>query len=215
MSALPSEADALNPFKPARRKSAWTDDWVKDWLVDGEVLDAASESHFLKLALGKKRPRKKGGAGYNVRIGRLREIEAVIKSRHGPIIPETDDGDLYIRAAAYALNAYCYASDEPEQFPERLRGWCHRFAPWALRRAAEIIGPILRDLQGRKYDLSADEVARLLNIRLLDRWDYNFKTIGACDVTPTIRQKIAAHKKRKHDKARQAEKRLQQGRRPH
>lgn len=218
MSALPAtdEPEIVGTeLKLPRRKSAWSDEWVKNWRVEGDVLDANDTSHFLKLALGKKRPRRQSGGPFDIRIARLREIEAIIRHRHGPIIPETDDGDLYILAAAYALNALCYSRDEPDLFPERLRGWCHRFAPWALRRAAAVIGPILRKLHGRKYDLSADEVARVLNIRLIDRMDYGFKTIGGCDVTPTIRQKIAANKKRKHDKARQAAKRLKQGRRPH
>ena len=58
------------------------------------------------------------------------------------------------------------------------------WAPWALPRAAEILRPILRDMEGRWLGLDADDVAHLLMVTNWERTGQEFKTIGACDFHP-------------------------------
>lgn len=142
---------------------------------------------------------------------RLREIEQLIKARHGRIVPENDD-DAYIVAAAHALNPIC--REAHESLDVALDGWCHRWMPWALPRAAELIRPALLQVQRRKHDLGADEVARLLAVTNWERTGQEFKTIGACDIPTEIRLAIAANEKRRKDRERLSAKRRAAGVQP-
>lgn len=149
---------------------------------------------------------------FSVNVLRLREIEQLISSRLGQIIPETDDADLYIKAAAYALNAHCQSRNL--DFEVALRGWCSRWCPWALPQAATILRPIMHALRNRRLDLAADEVASILNVSLWERIAQDFRSIGACDVPTEIRKGIARNYKRERDRERQAKKRLAAGVQP-
>jgi len=143
---------------------------------------------------------------------RLREIERVIEARHGLTVPETDDGDLYIEAAAHALNAHC--KDRGGDLDQMLTGWCSRWAPWARPRAGVVLRPILNKLVRRIYDLRADAVAILIQVTYSERQMLELATIGACDVPRHIRRSMAKARKREIDRQRQAEIRRQQGRQP-
>lgn len=146
---------------------------------------------------------------YSRNLQRLREIERVIHFRHGTIVPETDDPS-YIEAAAYALNAHCFAKGG--DLPASLRGWCSRWMPWSLPRAAELIRPVLNGLVHRKYDLRADDVARLLLVTFAEREHLGLSTIGAHDLPAKMRKAIVKDRKRKRDRARQAAIRTAEGR---
>lgn len=146
---------------------------------------------------------------FSVNILRLREIEQLIVARHGQFVPETDDADLFIRAAAYALNAHCRRRGL--DFDVALRGWCNRWCPWVLSQAATLLRPILHALRSRRLDLGADEVASLLNVTLWERNAQEFRSIGACDVPTEIRRGIARNYKRERDRKRQEGKRRAAG----
>lgn len=137
---------------------------------------------------------------FSVNVLRLREIEQLIVARHGQIIPETDDADLFIKAAAYALNAHC--RQKHLDFEVALRGWCSRWCPWVLPQAATVLRPILHALRSRRLDLAADEVAHILNVTLWERTAQEFRSIGACDVPTEIRKGIARNYKRERDRKR-------------
>lgn len=145
-------------------------------------------------------------------ILRLREIERVIESRHGMGVPETDDGDLYIEAAAFALNAHSRARGK--DLDHLLHGWCSRWAPWALARAGSVLRPILNKLVRRVHDLKADDVAKLIQVTYSERQMIGLCTIGACDVPRHVRRAMAKARKREIDRQRQAEIRRRQGRQP-
>lgn len=149
---------------------------------------------------------------FSVHLLRLREIEKVIAARHGMTVPETDDGDLYIEAAAFALNAHCHARGG--DLDQMLDGWCGRWAPWARPRAGALLRPILNNLVRRKYDLKADEVANLIQVAYSERQMLSLCTIGACDVPRHLRRSMAKNRKKDIDRQRQAEIRRQQGRQP-
>ncbi|MBT1155753.1 hypothetical protein J1C56_09125 [Aminobacter anthyllidis] len=149
---------------------------------------------------------------FSVNVLRLREIEQLIVARHGQFVPETDDADLFIKAAAYALNAHCRRRGL--DFEVALRGWCNRWCPWVLSQAATLLRPILHALRSRRLDLGADEVAGLLNVTLWERNAQEFRSIGACDVPTEIRKGIARNVKRDRDRERQVNKRRAAGVQP-
>ena len=49
------------------------------------------------------RPKRRSDWAFSLELLRLREVELVMKARHGSVLPETDHADLYIRAAALSL----------------------------------------------------------------------------------------------------------------
>ncbi|MEZ5781840.1 MAG: hypothetical protein R3D70_09445 [Rhizobiaceae bacterium] len=146
--------------------------------------------------------RNEDGLPFSKHILRLREIERIIEARHGLMVPETDDGDLYIEAAAFAINAHCNARSG--DLDTILTGWCNRWAPWALPRAGVVIRPILIKLRRRKHDLRADDAAKLLQVIYAERQMLSLCTIGACDIDRALRRNMARNRKRKLDRERQA-----------
>lgn len=128
----------------------------------------------------------------SLELMRLREIEAIISHRHGSILPETDDGDIYIEAAAFSL------SDQD------MVDWCKKWAPWAHD---EIVGPIVEKAKKRRRMMRADGVAGLLKVTMSERSDLGLKTIGACDMSKADRTAWAKERKRARDRKRMEKKR--------
>lgn len=142
---------------------------------------------------------------------RVREIESIIRSRHGVIIPDardTDDLELYVnyvRAVALAGAG-------------SFEGWARRWAPWleddVLFEQLVTAATKLASGKGGKYAmLGANALAKLLFVRMEERNSLSLKTIGACDVSAADRARIALDRKRKHDRDRQASKRRAENRR--
>jgi len=133
---------------------------------------------------------------------RLREIEKVIRARHGRFVPDpqdTDDRETcldYVRAAAFSS---C----------RDLEGWCSRWAPWI----AEIeFRAISLQASKRRRMMKADGVAGLLMVTWAERTKIGLNTIGACDITKAERMKLAKQRKRNRDRDRQELKRRAAGR---
>ncbi|MDI7864078.1 hypothetical protein MRS76_19195 [Rhizobiaceae bacterium n13] len=141
----------------------------------------------------------------SLELMRLREIEAVIASRHGSIIPDPEDTDdlelciSYIRAVALSATA------------QDIRDWCGRFAPWIFRRWEELIVPIALEGLRRKKMLPSDDVAKLLCVSMAERTSLGLKTIGACDISREQRDRLAKENKRERDRNRQERKRRAAG----
>ncbi|WP_404861841.1 hypothetical protein [Georhizobium sp. MAB10] len=133
---------------------------------------------------------------------RRAEVEKVIRSRHGGMIPDpgdTDDRDTclaYIRAAAFSLAV----PDMPN--------WCSKWAPWVT--PAEV-GAIVAQAFKRRRMMNADGVAGLLTVTMEERTRLKLKTIGACDVSKAERVRLAKERKRQRDRERQALKRRATG----
>jgi len=125
-------------------------------------------------------------------LKRMREIEAVITDRHGQLIPETDDADIYIRAAALSRAG------------QDLAGWCARWAPWA---EPILVSTIEAETADRRRMLGPDAVANLLMVTMAERDRLDLRTIGACDLPRAERLKLARARKRERDRQRQAEQR--------
>jgi hypothetical protein len=129
---------------------------------------------------------------------RVREIELIITSRHGAIVPDpdgTDDRDTcmaYIRAVAFSASG------------QDIREWSRRWAPWAS--AGDLV-PIAAQAAKRKRMLRPDHVAQMLGVTLDERIALSLKTIGASNVSEAERKRIMRERKRERDRTRQLEKR--------
>ncbi len=140
---------------------------------------------------------------FSLSLLRLREIEWVITSRHGRIIPDpfgTDDVDLCL---AYARAV------EASKTPQDLVEWSRRWMPWAP--AAEMDRIVLQE-GWRAKPVGADQVAGMICVSFAERQALGLRTIGACDVSKAERSAAAAEAKREKDRRRQAEKRRAEGR---
>ncbi|RAZ90150.1 hypothetical protein DPM33_15085 [Mesorhizobium hawassense] len=127
---------------------------------------------------------------------RLREVEKLIKARHGGMVPETDDADVYIRAAAFS----CTGQD--------MRAWCKRWAPWA---PADLVTRISAAAAKRRHMMSANGVAGLLMVTMAERTRLKLNTIGACDLTLEERKRLTKERKNERDRLRIEEKRRTAG----
>lgn len=166
-----------------------------------------SEKMMLGGIILKEKPRRKRARNsawkFSPEMLRMREIEKVIRHRHGTFIPDpsgTDDIDLclcYLRAVAMTPGN------------QDLESWCARWAPWANPQTIEEIEKLRID---RKRMLKADDVARLLMVSFAERTKLKLRTIGAYDVTKIERTELAKEKKRATDKNRQKQKRIMEGR---
>lgn len=166
-----------------------------------------SEQVLLGAVIMKERPSRKRAKPhelpYSIENHRMREIEKIIRHRHGRGIPDpvgTDDVDLclnYLRAVALT----------PES--QSATSWALVWAPWADPVTLNLID---QAASGRKKMPPADAVAKMLFVRLKERTLLGLKTIGACDVSKADREIGAKERKRERDRNRQEQKRRELGR---
>jgi len=165
-----------------------------------------AEKVLLGKVIWKEKPSRKRARRsdwtFSIELLRLREIEKLIRHRHGAMIPDPEDTDdretclNYVRAAALSKAS------------EDITAWSRKWAPWAT--AAEIHSFILEAFNRRKM-MKSDGVAGLLNVTLTERTTIGLNTIGACDVSKSERKKMAKERKRQQDRDRQAKNREARG----
>ncbi|MBY5457418.1 hypothetical protein HFO89_13745 [Rhizobium leguminosarum] len=135
--------------------------------------------------------------------GRMREIEKLIRHRHGDIVPEADDALIYVEViAGLALVEF------KEEFVDVVLGWAARW-PWAGK--AQIEEVIYERTKLRFSDLSADALGHALHLSYAERSALNIRTIGAFDVPKRKRAKLQKEKRRQRDRARKEEQRRAAG----
>ncbi len=140
---------------------------------------------------------------YSRELQRIREIEKLIRHRHGSMIPDpvgTDDVDTclaYLRAVALTPRT------------QDLVSWSQKWAPWVDQITLQTIAAAGT---GRRWMIKADAVARLLSVTMADRTKLGLRTIGACDMSIEDRKKQAKASKRERDRNRQEQKRRAEGR---
>ncbi len=148
---------------------------------------------------------------YNRTSHRLREIERIIKHRHG-VVPDTDDADIILDQVAC-----CYLQmlrKRTRRLPElidlidRLKLWCERWAPdisiLLCRNVAQ------NALRWPRID-KADDCAARLRLSYDERTLLRITTIGACDVSKRERTKRRKARKLIRDRNRAAKKRAERG----
>lgn len=135
---------------------------------------------------------------------RIREVEKVIRARHGSVVPDPEDTDdrstclAYARAAALALSG------------QDMHEWAAKWTPWA--RPGEI-QPFIAEAAKRRHMMSADGAAGMIMVTYAERSRLGLNTIGACDMTKDERLALAKEKKRTRDRLRQEQIRAKKGRR--
>jgi hypothetical protein len=156
-----------------------------------------------RCILAEKPRRYRKDAAFSKEMARLREIEKLIRERHGQFVPDpgdTDDRDTclgYIRAAAFSKSG------------QDMEGWCRRWAPWM--RASEIL-IVEAEAGKRRRMMKADGVAGLLHVTMAERDRLGLKTIGACDLSHEDRIKLVRERKRERDREAKRERRRLEGR---
>jgi hypothetical protein len=148
---------------------------------------------------------------YDRTVHRLREIERIVKDRHG-VLPDTDDVDIVLNQVARCLlqmrRKKLRQLPEFDDLVDRLSLWCERWAPeasiFACRDAAR------EALRRRRID-TADDCAGQLRLSYAERTRLSITTIGSFDVNKRQRAKLRKERKRIRDRERQARKRAQRG----
>lgn len=136
--------------------------------------------------------------------GRTAEIEKLIRHRHGPIIPETDDAFIYLEVISN-LTFVEYGQGHVEV----ALGWAARWMPWAIKRDVEDV--IYERTKVRYRPLSADALGRALHVSYEERCLLDLRTIGSFDVTKRQRTKIQKVQRRDRDRHRKMVKRRSAG----
>ena len=144
-------------------------------------------------------------------VQRLREIERIIKHRHG-IVPYTDDADLVLDqvVCCFLHMMWKRTGCRPElgALADRLKLWCELWAPEIpmvlCRKMAEEV------LRRPRLD-DADVCAKRLRLSYEERTLLRITTIGAYDADKTERQKRYKMRKRARDRERAARKRAERG----
>lgn len=136
--------------------------------------------------------------------GRLAEIEKIVRHRHGPVIPETDDAFIYPEViASLAFVEY------REDFADVVLGWCAKWMPWAPHHQVEEL--IYERTQVLFSPLSADALGRKLHLSLAERCALDIRTIGAFDSTKRQRTQQQKQKRRQRDRDRKSKQRRAAG----
>lgn len=139
---------------------------------------------------------------------RLREIERIIEHRYGDMIPETDDADLLIIPAAYAINVK--SLEKGIDFLKAFQDWCGEWCPWVFKDG-NILGSAQAKVKNFKHDMKACTVARIMAVTYEERTHLGLKTVGACDMTDDELKMAARQRKRDMERARIAMKRREAG----
>lgn len=166
-----------------------------------------SEQMMMGKVIMKEKPARKRAHRhewtYSRELQRIREIEKLIRARHGSRIPDpagTDDVDLclsYPRAVALTPRT------------QDVESWCAKWAPWI--DAVTLAGLASTGLN-RRWMIKADAVAKLLMVTMAERTRLGLRTIGACDMPMVERKRQAKENKRERDRNRQADIRAAAGR---
>ncbi|MBB4192658.1 hypothetical protein GGD53_002816 [Rhizobium aethiopicum] len=148
--------------------------------------------------------RRMRGGRWNHFRGRMREIEKLIRHRHGEIVPEADDALIYVEVIAGLAFV-----EFKEGFVEVVLGWAARWLPWAEKTAIEEI--IYERTKLRFSPLTADALGHALHLSYAERSALDIRTIGAFDVPKAKRAKLQKAKQRQRDRSRKEEQRRAAG----
>ncbi len=157
-----------------------------------------SEQVLIGKVVWKEKPSRKRASHqdwqYSRELQRIREIEKLIRKRHGSVIPDpagTDDEDLclaYPKAIALTPRTQDVAS------------WCRKWAPWVDDVTLQMLAALGVN---RRWMIKADAIAKLLLVTMEERTALGLRTIGACDMPIADRKKAAKDRKRERDRNRQ------------
>ena len=159
-------------------------------------------------------PTRKSCAPFSRARKRLRELERIIKDRHGTV-PCTDDADLYLLPVARCFRKIMVASGKAASVAEvmdRFGLWCETWAPrLTSAEATDIVRQMLDE--SPKFDRD-DALGASLRLTYAERRRLKITTIGSYDVDRKSRKQLAKDRRRERDRLRAAEKRKAKGATP-
>ncbi len=151
---------------------------------------------------------------YSRTAHRLREVERIIRFRHG-VVPDTDDADRYLYQVACCIVDMRWKKvgrrPDRDEVIDRMNLWCDVWAPDVsvkLRRDG-----VEEARSGGRID-DADECARRLRLSYSERMLLGITTIGSYDVGKRERTRRYKARKRERDRERARRKRAARGVRP-
>ncbi|WP_120276896.1 hypothetical protein [Rhizobium sp. AG855] len=95
-------------------------------------------------------------------LGRMREIETLIKDRHGDAVPETDDAFIYLECICNLLFV-----EYRDDFIEHALNWGLRWYPWASQVQLEEVA--YERTKVNYAPLAADALAHMLRLTYEER----------------------------------------------
>lgn len=152
--------------------------------------------------------RRLRGSKWNHALGRMYDIERLIRARHGNFVPRTDDAEIY----AEAIAAVFFVEFSEVEYVQMTMGWCLRWYPWASRHYIEEI--IYERARIDFRPIAQDALGHMLNLKDAERTRLGIRTIGACDVTAAQRKRRQKKKKREADRLSKCASRRANGVRP-
>jgi hypothetical protein len=139
---------------------------------------------------------------------RRRDVEKVIVDRHG-IVPETDDADIYLIAAATCFGRITRENGKRPTH-EVFAIWCEKWAPhFGDAERADILDQAIDN-----HLRTDDDWGRLLRLSDAERTRLGITTIGGYDVDRKARVKRSVANRRERDRLGAAERRKAKGAMP-
>jgi hypothetical protein len=137
--------------------------------------------------------------------GRMKEIEKLIRLRHGGFVPKTDDALIY----AEVISSLAYVEFDEAEFLCYVPAWCGKWLPWAAK--SEIEEVMYERTKIRFSPLTADALGHALLVSYDERCQLDLRTIGAHDVSKRQRTKLQKAKRRERDRLAKQKKRRAAG----
>jgi hypothetical protein len=146
---------------------------------------------------------------------RLRELDRLIRDRHGVALPDTDDIDLYLAPVVRCFRKITIDKGKPahaDGLTNRLALWCDTRAP---NVTADLIADVVRQVltEASKFD-SDDELGATLRVSYSERQRLKITTIGSYDVSRTSLAQKASIRKRERNRLSAAKRRRVMGAMP-
>jgi len=138
---------------------------------------------------------------------RMREVDRLVVHRFGRLLPELADAEPYLRVIGRCQDAM----KRPSDLKAVLAGWCGRYAPHLIPSFEELFDLVRPAVEGRRWNLSATDAGKLLELTVAERSSLEIKTMNAADVSLAEQQRQVAEKRRADDVERKRQQRRKEG----
>lgn len=139
---------------------------------------------------------------------RIRDVEKLIRLRHGEAVPEHDDpSNPYVFAVVQAASALFDFKDDQVSFAA---DWCERWCPW-ISEPEKVARAIVVKFKRKAGVMRADKAGALLRLTLAERDAARIVTISPAEIPPAEWATIKADRKRERDRQAAAKRRAKAG----
>jgi hypothetical protein len=141
---------------------------------------------------------------------RLRQLERVIRGRHGRV-PDTDDADVYLIQIAHCFRQMAVDRGSRVTVATLMKTfgfWCEDKAPRFWRQQVEQIARNVIEIGILPTD---DDVGRAIRLTYAERTRYRATAIGSIDADWAMRTLLAKERRKERDRLRITKKRRENG----